>query len=35
VALESLVGACACGSRDLDRLRGEELKIKQMELEAA
>ena len=35
VALESVFGACCCGSRDLDRMQGEELNIKEMELEAA
>ena len=35
VELHNLVTACACGSRDLERLSGEELNIKEMELEAA
>ena len=35
VALETLFSACACGSYDLDRQQGEELNIKEMELEAA
>lgn len=35
VALESLVQRCACGSGRLERLAGEELKIKEYELEAA
>lgn len=35
VALESLVTACTCGSRNLERRSGEELNIKEMELEAA
>ena len=33
--LDQPVGRCACGSRDLARLAGEELNIKEMELEAA
>ena len=33
--LDSLMSICACGSRDLERLAGEELKIREMELEAA
>ena len=35
VKLETLIGICSCGSRDLERLSGEELNIKEMELEAA
>jgi len=35
VELETLFGTCSCGSRDLQRLSGEELNIKEMELEAA
>lgn len=35
VLLETLFGTCDCGSRDLQRLSGEELNIKEMELEAA
>ncbi|MBL4756722.1 MAG: hydrogenase maturation nickel metallochaperone HypA [Rhizobiales bacterium] len=35
VELHDLVSACACGSRDLERISGEELNIKEMELEAA
>ncbi len=35
VELHDLVTACKCGSRDLQRLSGEELNIKEMELEAA
>jgi hydrogenase nickel incorporation protein HypA/HybF len=31
--MPTLFTACACGSRRLHRLRGEELKIKTMELE--
>jgi len=34
VELETLFGTCSCGSRDLQRLSGEELNIKEMELEA-
>ena len=34
VELNTLFGTCACGSRDLERLSGEELNIKEMELEA-
>jgi hydrogenase nickel incorporation protein HypA/HybF len=34
-ATETLFQPCACGSRRLDRLQGEELKIKTMELEEA
>lgn len=30
-----LAMSCACGSRDIERLAGEELKIKSMELEEA
>lgn len=33
--VETLVQACACGSRRVERLAGEELKIKEMELEEA
>ena len=32
VELHSLVGRCICGSRDLERVAGEELNIKEMEL---
>lgn len=32
---ESLFAPCACGSRRVERLAGEELKIKEMELEEA
>ncbi len=35
VELHDLVTACTCGSRDLERISGEELNIKEMELEAA
>ena len=35
VNLETVIGICSCGSRDLERLSGEELNIKEMELEAA
>jgi hydrogenase nickel incorporation protein HypA/HybF len=35
LATPDLVTPCACGSRDIERLAGEELKIKSMELEAA
>lgn len=35
VALRDLVGRCACGSRRLHRLAGEELNIKSMQLETA
>jgi hydrogenase nickel incorporation protein HypA/HybF len=31
----TLFTACSCGSRDIERLAGEELKIKSMELEEA
>jgi hydrogenase nickel incorporation protein HypA/HybF len=31
----TLYAACACGSRRLNRLQGEELKVKTMELEEA
>lgn len=31
----SLVTFCACGSREIERLSGEELKIRSMELEEA
>ena len=34
-ALLGLLGRCACGSRLLERLSGEELNIKDMEVEAA
>jgi hydrogenase nickel incorporation protein HypA/HybF len=34
-ALQTLFTACACGSRDCERLAGEELKIKAIELEEA
>jgi hydrogenase nickel incorporation protein HypA/HybF len=33
--MASLFTPCACGSRQLERLQGEELKIKTMELEEA
>jgi hydrogenase nickel incorporation protein HypA/HybF len=33
VALADVFGRCACGSRKLERLAGEELNIKSMELE--
>lgn len=33
--MPTLYAACACGSRRLDRLQGEELKIRAMELEEA
>lgn len=33
-ATETLFTPCACGSRQVTRLQGEELKIKSMELEA-
>jgi len=35
VVLTGLVGRCACGSRRLERVSGEELNIKSMELETA
>lgn len=35
VPLRSLVERCGCGSYALERLRGDELNIKAMELEAA
>ena len=35
IPLTGPIAACSCGSRDLDRLAGEELNIKEMELEAA
>jgi len=35
IALETLFARCPCGSRELERLAGEELNIKEMELEAA
>jgi hypothetical protein len=31
--MPTLYAACACGSRRLNRLQGEELKVKTMELE--
>jgi len=34
VELHQVVTACMCGSRDLERLSGAELNIKEMELEA-
>lgn len=34
IALSEVFGRCACGSRRLERLAGEELNIKSMELEA-
>jgi hydrogenase nickel incorporation protein HypA/HybF len=33
VMLAEVFGSCACGSRKLERLAGEELNIKSMELE--
>ena len=35
IELESLLSACGCGSRNLERTGGDELNIKEMELEAA
>ena len=35
VKLVALAGHCACGSRNLQQLAGDELNIKDMELEAA
>lgn len=35
VELEHVVSKCTCGSRNLERKSGEELNIKEMELEAA
>ena len=35
VEMEDLIAVCACGARDLERLAGGELNIKEMELEAA
>jgi len=35
VELHQIITVCACGSRDLKRTSGEELNIKEMELEAA
>ncbi len=35
VALEGLIGRCTCGSSALDIVAGEELKIKDMELDMA
>lgn len=35
VELKTLFTPCACGSRALDRTHGDELNIKEMELEAA
>jgi hydrogenase nickel incorporation protein HypA/HybF len=35
VPLQGLVGRCGCGSRRLERLSGDELSIKDMEVEAA
>ncbi len=32
---QTLFSACACGSRDVERLSGEELKIKEYELDQA
>jgi hydrogenase nickel incorporation protein HypA/HybF len=32
---ETLFSPCPCGSRDIERLRGEELRIKEYELVAA
>ena len=34
IALNDFFGRCTCGSRQLERLAGEELNIKSMELEA-
>ena len=34
VALAEVFGRCGCGSRQLERLAGEELNIKSMEVEA-
>jgi hydrogenase nickel incorporation protein HypA/HybF len=34
-AIATLWAACGCGSRDLERLHGEELLVKTMELEEA
>lgn len=34
IALSEISGRCGCGSRQLERLAGEELNIKSMELEA-
>jgi hydrogenase nickel incorporation protein HypA/HybF len=34
VVLVEIFGRCACGSRSLERLAGEELNIKSMELES-
>ena len=34
VVLETLLSQCSCGSYDIDRRCGEELRIKEMELEA-
>ena len=33
--MPTLYAACPCGSRQIERLHGEELKIKTMELEEA
>jgi hydrogenase nickel incorporation protein HypA/HybF len=35
VALTDVFGRCTCGSRKLERLAGEELNIKSMELETS
>ena len=35
VEMDGLIAACHCGGRNLERLAGEELNIKEMELEAA
>ena len=35
LATPTLFTPCGCGSRDLERLAGEELKIKSMEIEEA
>jgi len=35
VELHEIVTACVCGSRNLKRISGDELNIKEMELEAA
>ncbi len=34
VELEDMIALCACGSADLEILSGEELTIKEVELEA-
>lgn len=35
MATPTLFTPCGCGSRDIERLQGEELKIKSMEIEEA